>query len=72
MPWPEPLREARLEIPKIADAVPSRMLFSSPDATGFANPTPIEWKDQGGKLEVMLPPFCVHATLLLQYETLQR
>jgi len=67
MPWPEPLREARLEIPKIAHAVPSRMLFSSPDATGFANPTPIEWKDQGGKLEVVLPPFCVHASLLLQY-----
>lgn len=71
MPWPEPLREARLEIPKIGDAVPSRMLFSSPDATGFANPTPIEWKEKDGRLDVALPPFCVHATLLLQYDTPQ-
>ena len=67
MPWPEPLREARLEIPKIAGVVPRRILFCSPDATGFAHPTPVKWEDKGATLLVALPPFCVHATLLLQY-----
>jgi hypothetical protein len=68
LPWPTPLTQASLGIPLPGGLEPERILFVSPDGTGFAEPTPLEnWKKEDGQLRVVLPPFCVYATLLLQY-----
>jgi hypothetical protein len=62
------LTDATLGIPLPGGLEPERILFASPDGTGFADPTPLKnWKKEDKQLRVTLPPFCVHATLLLQY-----
>ncbi|NBQ64359.1 MAG: hypothetical protein EBT95_02185 [Verrucomicrobia bacterium] len=67
LPWPKPLESGALEIPLPGGVEPARIFFTSPDDTGYADPAPVTWKTKAGRLSLKLPPFCVHATLILEY-----
>ena len=67
LPWPKPLESGALEIPLPGGVEPARIFFTSPDGTGYADPAPVTWKTKAGRLSLKLPPFCVHATLILEY-----
>ncbi len=65
--WPDPWQGEPIRIPRLNQMLPEKILFVSPDGTAFRNPTPIPYKTQKDFLEVPLPEFRVHATLILQY-----
>lgn len=64
---PEPVKNLTLSIPRLTDAVPREVLYSSPDRERLARPSPVEFTADAEKVLVCVPELAVHGTVVLRY-----